>query len=68
MDFWMLRVPTGCRLSNPKLRKAAKIHAFGRIRIILVTLSHNFIYNQQNYAKNILKIDKICFIIKAVWG
>jgi len=39
MDFWMLRMQTGYRLSNPKRRKAAKIHAFGRVQIILVTLS-----------------------------
>ena len=38
MDFWMLRMPKGCRLSNLKRRKVAKIHAFGRIRITLATL------------------------------
>ena len=38
-DFWMLRLPTGSRLSKPKRQKAAKIHASGRLRITLVTLS-----------------------------
>ena len=51
MDFWMLRVPKGCRLSNPKRRKAAKIHSFGRVRIILDTLL--YILNLFSYLFNL---------------
>ncbi|MBQ2813095.1 MAG: hypothetical protein IJE63_07535, partial [Clostridia bacterium] len=57
MDFWMLRMPTGCRLSNPKRRKAAKIHAFGRVRITLATLTvHNF-STTFSYGQSVLKKD-----------
>ena len=45
MGFWMLRKPTGWRLSNPKHRKSAKIHTFGRIRIIPVTLTFHSDYH-----------------------
>ena len=55
MDFWMLRMQTGYRLSNPKRRKAAKIHAFGRVRIILATLYYLRI------TAEIGEIVKLCF-------
>ena len=52
MDFWMLRMQTGYRLSNPKRRKAAKIHAFGRVRITPVTIAKKI--NDRVSAVNLL--------------
>ena len=56
----MLRMPTGCRLSNPKRRKAAKIHAFGRVRILLVTLTlpPGFLEN----------LSELLQFVKDLWG
>ena len=67
MDFWMLRMPTGYRLSNPKHRKAAKIHAFGLARIILVTLTYIILLNTCITVNRILKNSQSIYNYVAFW-